>query len=91
MEGAQAEGHHKYIDLLYIVSGNEQIGVTPLIDQIPMISNKENDYDFYDTDVNMIPLTTGMFAIFYPGDLHMPCLTFETPNHVKKVVIKIKI
>lgn len=85
------EGHIRYIDVQYIISGLELIGVKPLIDQLPVTKNDEDDYAFYDGDPDFIRLDTGMFAIFFPEDLHMPCIKFNQISRVKKVVVKVRI
>lgn len=33
----------------------------------------------------------GMFAIFFPEDLHMPGISTSIPQNVKKVVVKVMI
>jgi YhcH/YjgK/YiaL family protein len=85
------EGHHKYIDLQYIVSGNEFIGITTLTNQIPVETNDENDYDLYELDSDLIKFDSGMFMIFFPDDLHMPGISLNQVSKIRKVVIKIKV
>jgi len=38
-----------------------------------------------------VTLRPGSFALFFPHDAHMPCLSIEAPTKVKKVVVKVKI
>ncbi len=85
------EGHFKHIDVQYIISGVERIGVSSLKKQTVLIKNEEEDYAFYDSPYDLIKLEAGMFAIFFPNDLHKPCVMFEQASKVKKVVIKIRI
>jgi len=85
------EGHFKHIDVQYIVSGVELIGVSSLKNQRVLIKNEEEDYAFYDSTSDLIKLESGMFAIFFPDDLHKPCVMFEQSSKVKKVVIKVRI
>lgn len=85
------EGHTKYIDVQYIISGVELIGVRPLKNQIPVTKNNEDDYAFYEGDSDLIRVDTGMFAIFFPEDLHMPCIKLNQSSRVKKVVVKVRI
>jgi YhcH/YjgK/YiaL family protein len=33
----------------------------------------------------------GMFGVYFPDDIHLPCIKLDEPTRVKKVVIKIKI
>ena len=69
---AKLEAHRKYIDIQYIHSGVELIGVAAFKDQIPITDDTEKDLAFYEGDASFIKLETGMFAIFFPDDLHMP-------------------
>jgi len=89
------EVHEHYIDVQYVVSGEEEFGFLPLGSQTPsMPYNAEHDYAEFDYEANkheaaFIPLKAGMFAIFFPDDMHMPG-TSSTPKKVRKVVIKVK-
>ena len=91
IEGANPEGHHKYIDIQYIISGVELIGLVTLRDQIPVLSKKEDNYDLYDCDTTLFRMDSGMFSIFFPEDIHMPGIELKQSSTVKKVVIKVKI
>ncbi|WP_076538877.1 YhcH/YjgK/YiaL family protein [Shewanella sp. UCD-KL21] len=90
------ESHQRYIDVQFVVSGEEEFGYLPLADQAPLAPyHNEHDYSKYDYEANkadaaFIPLKAGMFAIFFPEDMHMPG-TSDTPKSVRKVVIKVKV
>ena len=90
------EVHQQYIDVQYVVSGEEEFGYLPLADQIPSKPYfAKHDYAEYDYQSNkeaaaFLPFKAGMFAIFFPNDMHMPG-TGEQPTNVRKVVIKVKI
>lgn len=84
------EGHHKYIDLQYMIAGTEYVGLTTLTDQLPVEVNTEKDFDLYDIDSDLIRFDSGKFMIFFPDDLHMPEIYLQKASTVKKVVIKIK-
>ena len=89
----QMESHKKFIDVQFIVSGEELIGHDFLHQQtISKEYDPETDFMLY-TDLPKFfsKLTTGMFAIFYPTDLHMPNLKIDNPLSVKKVVMKVSI
>ncbi len=85
------EGHYKYIDIQYIILGVELMGVTTLANQTLVCKNEADDYSFYEGDSSLIKVDEGMFTIFFPDDLHMPCIKFNQISKVKKVVIKIRI
>ena len=95
-ESEPFEVHRKYIDVQYVVSGEEEFGYLPLADQTPSKPYYDkHDYAEYDYESNreaaaFIPLKAGMFAMFFPQDMHMPG-TSATPQKVRKVVIKVRI
>lgn len=90
--GEQMEAHKKYIDVQYIVSGEERIGHDLLQQQTPSKAyDEENDYWlFADRPAFFSTLRAGMFAIFFPTDLHMPNIRIQEPAPVKKVVLKLR-
>ncbi|ABZ75180.1 conserved hypothetical protein [Shewanella halifaxensis HAW-EB4] len=89
------EVHQQYIDVQYVVSGEEEFGYLPLANQIPSKAyNSEHDYANFDYESNkddaaFIPLKAGMFALFFPDDIHMPG-TGANASQVRKVVIKVR-
>lgn len=85
------EAHRKYIDLQYVISGYENIGVALLSDQqIFQDYNPDDDCALYNAGCSKLKISEGEFAIFFPNDLHMPCLKIIDPVHVRKVVVKIQ-
>jgi len=86
------EAHKKYIDVQYVVSGKEKMGVTSADKVIPMEEYSENnDCTIYKGDGNYIYVDEGSFAVFFPSDIHMPGISVNIPKEVKKVVVKVKI
>jgi len=86
------EAHKKYIDIQFIVSGEEKIGFTTLAGQTPSVPyNPEKDIVFFKEEVTYYTLTPGTFAIFFPSDLHQPCVAATVPSNVKKVVVKVAV
>lgn len=87
---AKAESHKKYIDIQLMVNGSEYMGYLPLTGQKPSETyNPEKDIEFYQLSCNLVEVSEGMFAIFYPHDIHQPCVLKEISAPVKKVVIKV--
>ena len=88
-----SEAHRKYIDLQYVLSGSEIIEFETLENQnIVKEYDKENDYSLYNLkNKSTLILSEGMFALFYPEDLHMPGLINNESVKIKKIVIKILI
>ena len=91
---SQLESHKKYIDIQYILEGEELIGYAPMGNQnISVEYDAEKDIIFFsDNPLFYAKLTKGMFAILFPEDLHMPGIkTNNISTSVKKVVMKVLI
>ena len=86
------EAHRKYIDLQFIISGEEKIGVANIKSCKTVTEyDKEKDVEFLETDkYEYIHLKAEDFLILYPEDAHKPCITDKTKSTVKKVVVKIR-
>ncbi len=90
-ESSQYEAHKKYIDVQLILSGEEYMGVVPLTYQTPSKPyDAEKDFALYQVAGQMIHVKTNMFVIFFPTDLHMPCIG-TPPRKIRKVVMKAQI
>jgi YhcH/YjgK/YiaL family protein len=90
------ETHRQYIDIQYLLKGNEKIACLPVGDLSETKSySEETDAAFYNVVSELSPSTfdlrPGYFAIFYPQDGHMPQLCINEPEMVKKVVVKVRI
>jgi YhcH/YjgK/YiaL family protein len=93
-EEARYEAHQKYIDIQYVVSGKELIGVAP-------ISQKKDVLEPYDAtkDIEFMTVTGGenriatpdRFFIFFPEDAHRPGLKDTENSPVRKIVVKVKV
>jgi YhcH/YjgK/YiaL family protein len=85
------EAHRKFIDIQYICSGMELVGVASFVNQTPVEEYDENrDCVFFNEETSYIKMTAGMFAVFFPDDLHMPGVKADSVSEVKKVVIKVR-
>ena len=86
--GSSLEWHRKYIDIQYVVSGDETMGWTPL--QClghPGAFDEKNDCGLaQEQSLAWFPVRPGTFTIFFPEDAHAP--NIGTGVH-KKVVIKV--
>ncbi|QEC65939.1 DUF386 domain-containing protein [Panacibacter ginsenosidivorans] len=87
----QMEAHKKYIDVQYMINGEELVGLALLSNQaISKPYEEETDFlQVADAPSFFATLSAGNFMIFYPTDLHMPCIKINTPAMVKKVVVKV--
>jgi YhcH/YjgK/YiaL family protein len=92
-DNEQMESHKKYIDIQYIVAGAERIGHDFLKAQTPSQEyDNEKDFMLWGEKPSFFSvLQQGMFAIFFPHDLHMPNIMIDAPSYVKKVVIKVSV
>jgi YhcH/YjgK/YiaL family protein len=86
------EAHCKYLDIQYMLVGEEYVGLNFLHKQVPSKAYSDaDDYALYTDSCSMVKLTAGHFAIFYPEDLHMPGVQIENPARIRKVIIKVLI
>lgn len=85
------EAHKKYIDLQYLIYGEEKIGVATLSNNKTLVPYNENeDISFYDiTDSDYRHADPEVFFIFFPEDAHRPCVRTNNNIKVKKIVFKI--
>lgn len=91
-EDCKLEAHKKYIDIQYLVEGEEYIGVEPLGEQAILEDKLEsNDVVFYKGTALKIKLTAGSFMIFFPTDVHAPGINVDTSEKVVKVVVKVAV
>lgn len=88
MEDVKWESHKKYIDLQYIITGKEIIGVADASKAIVTkpytldVMNYTADGTYYTTD-------PGTFFLFFSNDAHRPTIKADGYDTVKKIVIKI--
>lgn len=92
IQDALFEVHEKYIDIHYCLSGGELIGYAPVGKLIEKELNTEKDYQLFlpTKAFRTYIMRPDDFAIFFPGEYHMPKLQNGINQDVKKVVIKIK-
>jgi len=88
------ESHRQYIDVQFILEGEEIIEVcdsslleisTPYSKEMDLIKYKDTKQS------SLIRLTKGDVAIFYPEDAHMPCVCTDTCVKVIKTVVKVRV
>lgn len=90
------ERHDNYLDIQYIDAGSEKI-CSGSVDAVGIIAEdclEERDVIFYQSmaQETEVILTAGMFAIYFPWDVHRPnCNSNEQSHKVRKVVVKIAI
>jgi biofilm protein TabA len=91
LSGLKFEGHKKYIDIQYIYSGEEFIGVAGL-GAISEAAPYDDEKDIHLSKVarysNWLMLP-GEGAILFPEDMHAPGMAIDSPMPIQKVVVKI--
>lgn len=92
---AMLEAHKKYVDIQVTLKGVEAYEChsrDSLIVKNPYDTQK--DIEFYETNAkahSLLEIKVGDFAMFFPHDAHMPCLSVDgKAEQIKKVVVKIK-
>lgn len=91
-EDALFEAHRDYIDIQYIISGEEKIGVTDYSSCTEAIAyDKEKDIEFLNGNGEYYPLKEGEYMILYPQDAHKPSISLNNQSTVRKVVVKVRI
>jgi biofilm protein TabA len=89
------EFHARYIDIQCLLEGEEGIGYAPanpsLINITDQLAERDIAFVAQQDNESRLFLTPGMFAIFYPGELHRPCRAPNASMRIKKVVIKISV
>lgn len=87
------ENHRKFIDVHYIISGRELIGLANIDEVKPnMDYDENNDYQLFDGIINeKIELKEGEFLILYEHEPHVTGGMLHDNNYVKKIVFKIPI
>lgn len=86
------ESHLNYIDLQFVISGEENMGKAPLADvKLDKPYNEKSDIMFYTGDGKIYTVHQGSFILFFPSDAHRPNITPGGNKVVKKIVIKIRV
>ena len=90
------ETHQKFVDIQYVVVGEEYMGWCPFSPDLQVTApyNADQDVAFYASlvpDSNIV-LSPGRFAVLYPEDVHRPQGAVENmPGPVTKVVVKVAV
>lgn len=87
------EVHKKYIDIQYVIDGDEVMGYTNIENiQLTVPYDEDKDILFGEGNGEYTKVRAGEFVIFMPHDAHMPGISLcEKSSYVKKVVMKILI
>ncbi|WP_372798131.1 YhcH/YjgK/YiaL family protein [Pontiella sp.] len=90
VEDGKLEAHRNYIDIQYIISGDESMGWSPL-DALSASEgyDETRDLEFFTDDVqSIVKVPPGSFVVFLPSDAHLPGIG-KGPIH--KIVVKVAV
>lgn len=93
-DDAPYEAHRDYIDIQYMVTGEELSGVTDYLNcSVTEQYNKEKDIEFLknNTDEQFHKISEGEFFVFFPHDAHKPAIKVNENKNVKKVIVKVSV
>ena len=87
-----SEAHEKYIDIQFMVDGEEIIGVAPIsCEKTETEAKPQNDVWFYECKTEPLTLIKNSFMVLYPNDLHCPGVAVDGAKACHKVVVKVKV
>lgn len=85
------EAHQNYHDIHFVISGKEQIGITPVASAtITTEYDASKDIAFYNSKGKYYLSDPNNFFIVFPQDAHRPGVRAEGSDTVKKVVVKVR-
>ncbi len=92
----QYENHRKYVDIMYILEGDETFCYANTDDGMKVIQPfGESDIEFLEHDRTkpemVFTVPAGYFYIMLPTDAHKPCIHIDRQKTYKKYVIKCQI
>jgi len=89
------ECHKKYIDIQFILSGEEIIGWAPAeLMEITAAYDAGKDISFGTVAKGQwtpVHLQAGQMAVLYPEDGHAPKMALRNPSTVMKIVVKVMV
>lgn len=89
------EAHRKYLDIQYVVAGEEVIGwasIDRMAVDVPYDEAKDVCLGHVAPgEMTPVRLSAGQLAVLYPTDAHAPKLAAGAPTAVKKIVVKVAI
>jgi biofilm protein TabA len=86
------ESHRKYIDLQYVITGEENMAKAPVTSvTVSKSYDDATDLANYTGEGKTYTVPAGTFMLFFPTEAHRPNITPGGNKVVKKIVIKIKV
>ncbi len=94
MSQGKLEAHRKYIDIQFLLAGEEILGYAP-VEKLTVVEpyDEAKDIEFFARPEKMttVILEPGLFCILSLQDAHLPGCHLAEPSFVKKVVIKVRL
>lgn len=90
--GSELEVHHNYLDIQYVVKGQEIVGWAPT--ETLTLSGEFNtakDKGMYAGVNDTMLIREGYCYVVYPEDAHAPGKHLEQANDLTKIVVKLKL
>lgn len=92
---ARYEAHRRYVDIQYLLSGQETLYWADIAHMTPLVPfDAQKDIGFYGNAPRhgSVSLHAGELAVFFPQDCHKPSFHPEgrEPSSVEKVVVKVR-
>ena len=91
----QLEAHRKYIDIMYVVEGEERFFYKPFDEcsrvTMPYDADKECALAQIDADAAQHRFCAGHFLIFFPQDGHLAAQLWDKPCKVRKFIAKVAV
>lgn len=85
------ESHRKYIDLQYVITGEENMAKAPVNSvTVSKPYDETTDLANYTGEGKIYTVPAGTFMLFFPTEAHRPNISPGGNKVVKKIVIKIK-
>jgi len=85
------EGHHQYIDIQYVLTGEEMMSYCP--ESFATASeafDQTNDIGFFQVkQSSKLLVPQGYFAIFFPNEIHKAGFYLHPAQDVHKILIKV--
>ena len=94
-EECKLEAHFQYVDIHYMVSGEEIHGIAPLtaigdVDEDRRLKGRDTILYKSATAETEFLLSPGMFGVYFPWDVHRnECSVGNTSRKSKRIVVKI--
>ena len=91
-QGALAEAHREYLDIQYILEGQETVGWAP-VETLTLEGEFDTakDKGKYSGSFDFMTIRAGYCYVVFPEDGHMPGVHLDAPAEFKKAVVKLKV